>query len=147
MIIWGSRGREIELESGHFFCPQCESEESYKLYRVATYFTLYFIPLFETENHGEYVKCGGCRGQYKTAVLNYKPPTKAELMLGSVRADLESGTPIQMARTKLLNAGNEPAVAEKLVAVAAGDHVKTCSTCDLTFVDTVSRCSSCGAAL
>ncbi len=64
MIIWGSRGREIEQASGQFYCPQCESEQRYRHLRLATYFTLYFIPLFETAHHGDYIKCGQCNGQF-----------------------------------------------------------------------------------
>jgi hypothetical protein len=147
MIIWGSRGREIEQASGQFHCPQCESEQRYQHLRVATSFTLYFIPLFETEHHGDYIKCGQCNGQFKPAVLEYKPPSQAERVLHSIRADLENGTPVQMARTKLLNAGVEAAVAEKLVSVAAGDKQARCGACDLSFVEGVVRCSMCGGSL
>ncbi|MGL6075287.1 MAG: zinc-ribbon domain-containing protein [Fimbriiglobus sp.] len=147
MIIWGSRGREIEQESGEFHCPQCNSEESYRLFRVATYFTLYFIPLFETEHHGDYVQCRGCKGQFKPTVLDYKPPSEAEQMLYSIRADLESGTPVQMARTKLLNAGVKAELAEKLVTMAAGDERVHCEACKLSFVEGVARCSACGGVL
>ena len=147
MIIWGSTGREIEQEAGRFYCPQCDAEEKYKLYRVASYFTLYFIPLFETENHGEYVKCGGCRGQFKPAVLEFKPPSPAERALYAVRADLENGTPVQMAKTKLVNAGVEPEVADQLVSAAAGDHQLRCEACDVSFVQGVKKCSVCGQGL
>ncbi len=147
MIIWGWRGREIEQASGQFHCPQCESEQPYQHLRVATYFTLYFIPLFETTHHGDYVKCRRCNGQYKTAVLDYEPPSHVERLLGSVRSDLESGTPIEMARTKLLNANVGPEVADKLVTFAAGDKLVRCGACNLSFVEGVARCSACSGPL
>ncbi|MBN9522750.1 zinc-ribbon domain-containing protein [bacterium] len=147
MIIWGSRGREIEQRSGQFHCPQCDNEQEYRLYRVATYFTLYFIPLFETEHHGNYVKCGGCRGQYKPEVLDYKPPSAAERMILSVRADLESGTPVEMTRTKLVNAGLQENTADEVVALAAGDDRLRCAACNLSFVRSVPRCAACGGGL
>ena len=81
------------------------------------------------------------------AVLGYKPPTDTERMLHSVRADLESGTPVQMARTKLLNAGIDAEAAQKLVTVAAGEKQVGWETCNLAFVEGITRCSSCGGAL
>src|SRR5438045_828816 len=104
MIIWGSTGREKELASGRFYCPQCDSEQPYQHVRYSRYFTLYFIPLFPMENLGECIKCQSCQQTYKMEVLDYKPPTDAERLLIAVRADLESGTPLQMAQRKLINA-------------------------------------------
>lgn len=147
MIIWGSRGREIETDSGRFHCPQCDAERHYTLIRVATYFTLYFIALFETQHHGDYVRCDRCHGQFRPEVLDYEPPSSGERALQSVRADLDGGTPLQMARTKLVNAGVEPEVAQRLVAAAAGEPTNVCVTCDLTYVKDVPRCSGCGATL
>jgi hypothetical protein len=147
MIIWGSTGREIEIAAGQFHCPQCQAERSYKHLRLARYFTLYFIPLFETQNLGEYVKCQGCQQTFKKEVLSYKPPSEVERILYSIRADLESGTPIQMALRKLVNAGAKEEVANKLVAAAAGDDRKACPKCHLAFVGTLARCSGCGGVL
>jgi Zn finger protein HypA/HybF involved in hydrogenase expression len=95
MIIWGWRGREIEQERGQFHCPECNSSQEYKRVRVATYFTLYFIPLFETRHHGDYIECLSCNQQFNQAVLHYTPPSQAERIVASVRTDLESGTPLQ----------------------------------------------------
>ena len=71
MIIWGSKVRDIQVGNGHFYCPSCQADRSYAKQRYARYFTLYFIPLFQTDNLGEYIRCGGCRGEYKTSVLQY----------------------------------------------------------------------------
>lgn len=114
---------------------------------MATYLTLYFIPLFETAHHDDYIKCGQCNGQFKPAVLDYKPPSQAERVLHSIRADLENGTPVQMARTKLLNGGAEAELVEMLVTVAAGEKQVHCGTCNLSFVESVTRCSGCGGEL
>lgn len=147
MIIWGSTGREIEQERGEFHCPQCEGPQGYKRMRVATYFTLYFIPLFETQHHGDYIGCLRCSGQFRPEVLDYRAPSAAERIVESIRADLESGTPLQMARTKLTNNGVDAAMAEQLVEAAAGSDHQTCTACKLTFVPEVKRCSACGGAL
>jgi hypothetical protein len=147
MIIWGSRGREIEEDRGRFHCPQCEESQQYKKVRVASYFTLYFIPLFETQHHGHFIECMNCQGKFKPAVLEYEPPSQAERVVGMIRTDLASGTPVQMARTKLTNAGVEAETAEKLVAAAAGDDLQTCTACNLNFVSSISKCSACGGSL
>jgi zinc-ribbon family len=147
VIIWGSRGRHIEQERGQFHCPQCEGSQEYKKMRMTTYFTLYFIPLFETQHHGDFIECLNCHGQYKPAVLDYRAPSKAEQVVASVRADLESGTPIQMARTKLVNAGVDLETAAILVTTAAGGQQRTCSPCKLDFISSILKCSACGGAL
>lgn len=76
MIIWGSKGREIDAGGGRFFCPQCTADRDYRKLRVARYFTLYFVPLFETAHLGDFVRCLGCRGEFRTGVLDLhrEPP-------------------------------------------------------------------------
>lgn len=72
MIIWGWKGRETVQQSGEFHCPQCRGSQPYEQYRVSTYFTLYFIPLFETQHHGDYIKCRRCNGQFNPVVLQMR---------------------------------------------------------------------------
>lgn len=147
MIIWGSTGRELKRSSGDFYCPDCDAEQGYDLYRVATYFTLYFIPLFETAHHGNYVKCQNCDNKYNETVLDYEPPTDAERLLHSVAADLSSGTPVQMTRTKLLNSGIEVDLADRVITMAVGENQILCESCSLSYIEGVKRCSGCGAQL
>ncbi len=68
MIIWGSTGKRRQVGSGTFFCPACRQDAAYALMRVSRYFTLYFIPLFETRNLGEYVRCGSCQAELNPQV-------------------------------------------------------------------------------
>ena len=105
MIIWGSRSREKEISSGQFYCPNCDTLRPYKFKRVGKYFTLYFIPLFETQKLGEYVECQYCHQTFEPKVLNYKPPSQAERLLVALRVELESGLPLHMARQKLTDLG------------------------------------------
>jgi hypothetical protein len=147
MIIWGSTGREIVLATGEFYCPQCDSEQAYKHIRVARYFTLYFIPLFPTQNLGEFVRCETCQQAYREEVLDYEPPSDVDRQYALVRADLESGTPIEMAQRKLLNAGMSQEAAAAVTTAAAGQGRKECTKCSLSFVASVLRCSNCGENL
>src|SRR5436190_10825904 len=73
MIIWGSTVREIVQDSGQFHCPQCGSQQECQVVRIATYFTLYFIPIFETTYHGDGIKCLSCKLLFTPNVLNDTP--------------------------------------------------------------------------
>jgi hypothetical protein len=147
IIIFGLRGRQIELASGQFFCPSCDTTRRYKHKRAADYFTLFFIPLFQVRNRGEYIECQTCQKAFKPEVRHYKPPSSVERLLAATRADLESGTPIQMTQRKLINSGVDEETAEKVVELAAGDRRKFCQNCGLSYRETVTLCSSCGNPL
>ena len=147
MIIWGSKGREIELASGQFYCPKCDASRPYKRKRIARYFTLYFIPLFQIENLGEAVECQICRQAYKPEILNYTPPSHEERLLLVIRGELDSGTPIHMVQRKLVNSGMDEDAAQKAVDLAVGDVRKTCQKCGYSYRETVARCSNCSDLL
>jgi zinc-ribbon family len=147
MIIWGSRGREKVLGSGQFYCPQCNTTRSYKHKRLAKYFTLYFIPLFQTEDLGEYVQCDHCKQTYKPEVLTYKPLSPAEQLLLGVRRQLEAGMPVHMLHKKLTAGGLEEAEAAQIVDIATDGKQKTCARCGFAYLDTVTTCANCGEPL
>ena len=147
MIIWGTRGRERILSSGQFHCPKCDKRSPYQHKRVARYFTLFFIPIFPIQTLGEHIVCKTCNQSYKPEVLNYKPPSKSERLLIVARNDLDSGTPIQMVYRKLVNSGMDEDTAKKTVAAAAGEVLRTCQDCGLTYREPVARCSECGKVL
>jgi hypothetical protein len=147
MIIWGSRNREIELSSGQFHCPKCDTTRQYKRKRVARYFTLYFIPLFQIENLGEFVQCQFCHQTYKPEVLNYKPPSPAERLLLAVRSELETGIPIHMVRQKLVANGTDQETANKITDLAAGGVQVKCPKCGFSYLGTIKFCANCGSSL
>lgn len=72
MLIWGSKNREIVESTGTFYCPECHKKTNYNLKRIGQYFTLYFIPIFETKNLGKYVECSSCKEHFKEKVLSYR---------------------------------------------------------------------------
>jgi hypothetical protein len=150
VIIWGSTGREIDQGGGNFYCPRCDRREGYRLKRVSRYFTLYFIPLFELENLGSFVFCCGCGGQYHTRVLNYEPPREQReehepvSMEEWAEKELLSGTPVEMAITKIANMGMPRAAAEKAVNKVVNGRTRTCGKCNLSYIADVPRCSGCG---
>jgi hypothetical protein len=129
IIIWGSTGREIEIDRGDFHCPACGRKQPYKQVQVARYFTLYFIPLFKTRELGQYVKCLMCKQAFTTDVLdNYSPPSA--LLIRSVRRELDSGASMLEAKKKLLAAGLDEQVADKVVVAAGGAELSMpCPSC------------------
>jgi hypothetical protein len=147
MIIWGSTGKVIDLSHGEFYCPGCDDNRLYVRKRLAKYFTLYFIPLFQTDNLGEYVECKTCHQKFKPAVLTYTPPSKGERIILAIRAELDSGLPIHMVIQKLITNGAEETAAKQTAIVAAGDNIQTCSKCSLQYRETVKKCLNCGGGL
>jgi hypothetical protein len=152
IIIFGTRGREVEVGAGTFHCPRCVAEREYVRKRVGTYFTLFFIPLFRVKDHGELVECRTCHQKYEPTVLDYRPVDalpvpEMDRLRASVRRDLQAGMPLQMARQKLLNEGIHADTADHTVALAAGPDVRTCPACGMAYMSSIERCSSCGADL
>ena len=152
IIIWGTRGREVEVGTGTFHCPSCRSERSYTRKRVGTYFTLFFIPLFRVKDHGEHIECQTCHQKYELGVLNFRPSAASELpemerLSQSVRRDLVAGMPLQMVKQKLVNEGIHENSAGHTVSLAAEEGIRTCPSCGLSYLSTIARCSSCGTEL
>src|SRR5687767_7385404 len=129
MIIWGSTGREVPIGQGDFHCPQCDTQQHYYHNRIARYFTLYFIPLFQISSHGDYVQCGQCGGQFTPEVLHYTPPSSSERLALSLRADLDAGMPLHMAQQKLISGGMDKNNAQQFVQMAADTPILFCSKC------------------
>ena len=59
-----------------FYCPECDDYKNYEFKKVKKYFTLCFIPLFQTSDLGEYVECGECKSTFKENVLKYDPKAR-----------------------------------------------------------------------
>lgn len=85
MIIYGTRGKNVHVDSGDFTCPRCATEQSYKHMEVKNYFTLYFIPLIPMGKAGEYIECEGCGGTYAPDILTYDPEVEREEMATTLR--------------------------------------------------------------
>lgn len=147
MIIWGTRGRETEIGTGTFYCPKCDAQKPYTRKKVGRYFTLFFIPLFEINKLGEYLLCAECNTTFKPEVLNIKAITPEQRQVLMVKRDLASGTPLQMAETKLINAGMDTEAAAQIVNQASPEEMRECNECDLTYVAGITKCSHCGGQL
>ncbi len=147
MIFFGSRSRQIKLDEGQFNCPHCQAKRSYKHMRSTVYFTLYFIPLFPIRKLGEYILCESCNQALDMRVLDYEPPSEAELLISQVKAELESGMPIHMMEKKLLNSGHNPETTSRFLEQASRGLLKTCVDCGFSYISTVTACANCGGTL
>ena len=78
LIIFGTRGVTYSHEQGEFWCPVCETDQTYNHKRVRRFFTLYFIPLIPLDLLGEYIECEACEGTYNLDVLMLEAGSGAE---------------------------------------------------------------------
>ncbi len=73
--------------------------------------------------------------------------TPLDRLAREAQADMDGGTPIEMARQKLINAGLSRDLVDQVIAQAAGPVRKHCPNDNLTYRSTVQRCAQCGAPL
>jgi hypothetical protein len=117
MIIFGSKGQQKEIAQGTFYCPKCNDIRPYKQKRASKYFTLYFIPLFETKNLGEFVECQACRTTFDPKIL--EPNSQAMLRLvASTRYALLHGTPPNEMKSQLMQSGADSQTADRIIQMA-----------------------------
>jgi uncharacterized tellurite resistance protein B-like protein len=73
VIIFGTQPSTSTVSSGTFFCPECQSESSYRQRRVNQNFSLFFVPVLPLSEVAQYIECQRCGGTFKPEVLNYRP--------------------------------------------------------------------------
>ncbi len=117
MLIWGSKGREKVLSEGEFFCPKCNELKGYKHKRVSKYFTLYFIPLFETKNLGEFVECQACKNGFDPQILEPDNQGMFKLVAAVCYELLHGASPTDV-KAKLIEIGGTDAGANNIIAMA-----------------------------
>ena len=149
IIIFGNKVRYKTISTGQFYCPQCKAKRDYELREARNWFAMYFIPVFPLNRLGEVVTCLSCGTNFQQDVLSLPIPSNAPLdrFAREAQADLDSGTPIEMARQKLINTGLSRDLVDQVIAQAAGPDRKRCPTDHLTYRSTVQRCAQCGALL
>ena len=149
MIIWGSKGRTKTIGKGQFMCPRCQVLRSYKHKKIGKYFTLYFIPLFQTKNLAEYIECDFCLTPFETSVLDYDPTLQIEMqnILKSIQKQLNSGLPVNIIYQKMIDEGVSEDIANNVIATATQGKLKLCRNCNLVYSDSLSFCASCGKQL
>ena len=73
-ILFGTKGRAIEIDSGEFHCPNCNLKQEYAKKYVQDWFTLFFIPIFPISGKkNDHIECRKCESIYHVDVIDYKP--------------------------------------------------------------------------
>lgn len=146
MIIFSINNRFSIIETGEFYCPNCQQKRPYEWKRGKRYFALYFIPLIPMGDLGEFVECKSCYQLFPTDVLKQKIPLKAlsvTELLNTVEKRLAVGEPIEWIVRDLTLAQIERDVAERLVQTYVGDTRATCATCCLSYAPHINHCTEC----
>ena len=85
MIIYGTKGKNVHIEDGEFFCPRCNTEQEYRHFAVKNYFTLYFIPIFPIGSGSNYTECCGCSQTWSPDILHFDPVAAMEKAVENYR--------------------------------------------------------------
>ena len=70
IIFGGTKAKQTVLDSGHFLCPACESEQRYLHKSVQKKAHVFFISLASIGDALEYVECQTCKSTLHPQVLN-----------------------------------------------------------------------------
>ena len=70
MFLSGTLARTETIDSGDFNCPHCEHPRRYKHVRVANYFSVLKVPLYQNGVLADFVECQTCRRQFAPDGLN-----------------------------------------------------------------------------
>ena len=155
IIIFGSEGREKDVDRGKFYCPACRQTRPYIHKKVTQDFTLYFLPIFEMKELDEYVVCEACHRAFPPDVLNERPdyhrlediPEAEDTPEDVALQYLKAGMPVPDVFRKLVNSGVDKKKAGRILERIMGDIMKVCTTCQSTYYRSVSGCSRCGGTL
>jgi hypothetical protein len=149
MIIWGSKGKTKIIGQGDFYCPRCRTTRAYKHHQVGKYFTLYFIPLFQTKRIGEYIECQICFTPFEKSVLAYDQELnlKIQRMIDLISEDIDAGIPINFIYQNLIDERIDEDAANNLLSTASGGNFTVCRDCNFIFTEKHNYCSNCGQSL
>ena len=80
-ILFGTKYRAVQTDSGQFHCPNCNSKKEYGKKYVQDWFTLFFIPIFPISGKkNDHIECNECESIYHLDVIDYKPALNDEEM-------------------------------------------------------------------
>lgn len=147
MLIWGSKGKSKVVNRGTFFCPNCQRNSPYKYCELGKYFTLYFLPIFQTKKITDYVECEVCGMQYRPSVLDHNPEENVRQIIRTISTYLDKGQPIHLVIEQLISKGLEKENAAKLVFIALDGSYVECTYCGSFFSTKIEFCSLCGKRL
>jgi len=147
-FILGARDRTIEVASGYFLCPTCRQLRRYVRKRLARYFTLYFLPVFQLEALGEVIQCQTCQSTFRAEDIERvaRLVTEADL-LKVVKAELQRGLPLHRLQRRLADDGLARDEISRIMEQASPGQRRTCPNCQFSYVASIRYCTNCGSAL
>ena len=77
IVIFGTRWHFKAVRggwSGFLDCPSCERSQRFEEQEAFKAFTVYWFPLFRTEDGGRLVECSICRGKFERPPENFGDP-------------------------------------------------------------------------
>ncbi len=78
MLLIGTMNWASTRMRGMFVCPECGTNQRFRLRSSRPFLTLYFIPVLPIGGIKEYVECGDCKSAFETAILSdHKLPSDA----------------------------------------------------------------------
>lgn len=149
LIIFGTRQRMSDVNSGKFYCPNCSvergDERQYVRKNIRNYFSLYFVPLIPLGSGEDYIECQNCGMAFQPDVLDIKFKPKRRVLplaqqLNTLTERLEDGFPVEYAIADLTAAGLERELALDSVRRAIGTLRRQCPECGLTYAPNVASC-------
>lgn len=78
LFVFGTAGSTSSINTGEFFCPECDDYKKYDHKKVQKKISLFFVPLIPIEDLGDYVECQDCKSTYKKSVLDHDPKAEEE---------------------------------------------------------------------
>jgi hypothetical protein len=114
--------------------------------KIESWLTAFFIPLFPWELQAEYCQCDDCRRSFEESTLLPFLPAGGHLR-SDMRAELQSGAPIEPVMERLMGSGIDPETLSGVISEIAGDSRNLCSTCGLSYLESITTCRNCGGTL
>jgi uncharacterized tellurite resistance protein B-like protein len=84
-FIAGTDSETRTLDSGDFFCPTCDQEQTYKYEVVRQTATVFFIPILTLGELARYIECQWCGETFREEVLDYRPDVDPEIIEAEFR--------------------------------------------------------------
>ena len=147
-IVFGTRNKTRETAQGAFFCPVCKTTRHYIQKESASYFALYFIPLFKMGQPNVYIECQSCQRVFNPDILNVDSNhMKVLAVIADAEKEIKGGTPSHIIYRKMLAWNIPEEIAKPLSLALLGPRPKICKSCASLYCAGVSACSNCGGEL
>lgn len=87
-MVWiGTMNLTRTVDRGHFYCPTCGANCSYRLRNRRPFLTIYFIPVVPIGGAEPFVQCDGCKSSWDMTVLELTRESHEAAQLAQFRED------------------------------------------------------------